>query len=163
MPTTVNYTNFNVDVISNEIATIPRSTTKTGTIATAANSVTIHGTNTLFLAELKVGNWLCDTTNYEVRRIRAINSDTVVIVDQPFSNVLTTTAVKTIDVSDLFSEVYAMIKSGDTDGKVDGKTMANGVPYLASVKSSIQVPYANKVDPITFDATSTNIYITTIV
>ncbi len=162
MPTVVNYKNDNVDVIDNEVATIPRFTVKTGTIASTSASPTIHGTNTLFLTELKVGDWLSDPTNYEVRKIRNIASNTVLTLDRPFSNTLTVTAVNTIKTTDLVQEVFANIVSGGTYGVVDGKVMKAGVPYLWARKSSIQIPDANKVDPITFNATGTTIYVTTV-
>ncbi len=162
MATTINYKNDNVDVIASETATIPRYTVKTGTIASTSASPTIHGTNTLFTTELKVGDWLSDPTNYEVRKIRNIASDTVLTVDRPFSNTLTTTAVNTIKTDDLVQEVFAYIVAGGTNGVVDGKTMIAGSPYLWGRKSSIQIPDSTKVDPITFNATSTTIAITTV-
>lgn len=159
---TRNYKNDNVEILSGEVATIPRATTGTGTIAATSVSVTIHGTGTLFLTDLKVGNWLCDLTNYEVRKIKSVVTDTLVIIDRPFSNALTTTAVNTVDTNDLVQEVFAVIKDGLADGVVDGKVMTNGVPFLWGRKSSIQISDANKVDPITFNATGTTITITTV-
>lgn len=157
-----NYKNDNVDLLDNVLDTIPRSSSQHGTFTTIADSVTVHGTSTQFSTEVKVGDWLCNLATAEVRKVRNIASNTVLTIDRPFSTVLTNVAVRTIPYKNLFQEVYAIIKNGDADGTVDGKQMRNGVPYLWSRKDSIQTAGPNSVDPITFDARNTKVYITTV-
>lgn len=63
---------------------IPFNVNGTGTIATHGQAVV--GTGTLFTTEMPAGSYLVDLTNWEVRRVYRVDSDTLAFLELVFTN-----------------------------------------------------------------------------
>lgn len=62
---------------------IPFNSAGTGTIAT--HGIAIVGTGTLFTTEMRVGSFLVDLTNNEVRKVYRVDSDTLAFLEVEFT------------------------------------------------------------------------------
>lgn len=72
--------------ITNTTDTLPRSQTLTGTVTSAANSRELVGTSTLFLTQLRRGDYIYDTVNTAIRQVERIDSDTVLWLKGGFTD-----------------------------------------------------------------------------
>lgn len=85
---TVNYKNSSTISITGSVQTVPAFVAPSGdTITVSADEPKmVVGTGTTFLADLKIGSWILDLSNKEVRKVVRIISDTVCEIDYAFSN-----------------------------------------------------------------------------
>ena len=82
--------------ITNTTETLPVSSSLTGTVSSAADSKMLVGTNTLFLTELRVGDYVYDNTNTELREVESIQSNTELRLKVGFTNALSGATVKRV-------------------------------------------------------------------
>lgn len=171
-----NNSNNVYDVITDK-RIIPYATLKTGTIVTAGTGVT--GIGTLFNTEMKAGSYLVDITNNEYRKIIRLGadgggSDTIAILDAPFSNVVTGQPL-VIDFDNANPvEILVLIptlnSSGDSNTSgfvVDNETATAkyfpiGFPYKPSKANRDRSSITDGINPIIVDASGTEMVVTII-
>lgn len=154
----VNYKNTGYDVIEDDKDTFPRSSAKTGTIAIASGSTQVNGTSTLFLTEMKIGGYLFNATDNEVRRIENIVSATSLSIDKPFTSVISGAAPVYVPESECV-EVSVFIPTGLTAGEIDGVSFPAGVGITWGKTGRTTSARRDHIDPVVLDATGTTICI----
>lgn len=132
--------------------TVPASTTKTGTIATLGINVT--GAGTAFRSELKLGDWIVDLAQDEVRKVMNIRSDTFLTIDSAFT--IDLAALTALVVVRSRAKMISITNAGGADGDVDGVALVSG--------ETVSFPKSNKnpdgkdfIDPLIVDPTGTTI------
>lgn len=156
MPT--NYKNTVYKYIDDQKITFPLNVTGSGTIDIAAGSTNVQGTSSAFLAEAKIGGWIFDSTHDELRKITAITSDTYLSIDRPFSNALSGVTPEFVPPS-VFTEICALVPSGNSDGEIDGEVLIAGVA-INFTKSGRSTGQPNYIDPLILNAGGTIMVIT---
>lgn len=149
--------NTNFYLITNAKAAVPAAISGTGTLTTnVANTKVITGTGTLFLTELKIDDFIYDAAQNQVRKVTAISSNTTLFIDEAFTTPLAGVALKYITDYDTIVEL-SVINAGAVNGKVDNIVLKAGlgISYSKTNKQNVG-RYAN-IDPITVDATGTEI------
>ncbi|MES2395818.1 MAG: hypothetical protein V4549_07435 [Bacteroidota bacterium] len=136
---------FIYDIISDK-RSIPFNSTGTGTVVT--HGIAVVGTGTLFTTEMRVGSYLVDLANDEVRRVYRVDSDTLAFLDIAF----------TVDLSSVAPEIIAAhqmkvkLISLDTEDScfVDGVAFTGvmTIPRTGNDRSS----RSDLIDPIIVDA-----------
>lgn len=154
----VNYKNSNIISISTD-TTLPAYAVKTGTLSETAGSKEIAGTGTLFTTETKIGDWIVDLTNHEMRRIVGIGSNTACNVDNSFSNTLAGVTVKIIPSSRVVKIDGICVAGG---GKIDTVTLPTNVWMNIADKSSREAGHSTLdfCDPIFVDGTGAAVVLT---
>ncbi len=148
---TVNYKNSNILSITTD-TTLPTYITKTGTLSVTANTKEITGVGTLFTTETKVGDWIIDLTNHEMRKITAIGTNLACTVDNNFSNTLSGATVKIIPSSRVVSILF---NCASGSAVIEGIT----IPVATTIvwdKSSRETQHSpiDFVDPVFINGTS---------
>ena len=80
----------NIHEVVTDKRSIPSNTNGTGTVVT--HGIAIVGTSTLFTTEMPAGSYLVDETNWEVRKVVRVDSDTLAFLEFPFTNDLASAA-----------------------------------------------------------------------
>ena len=133
------------NIISNGKDTIPLSVTKTGTIK--SDELVVTGTGTLFLSEVKVGDWIFSPTLNEVQQVASILTDTNLALYKRFSTDIS--VALNLQVS---QSIYAFLRVELTAaGKIDNVAIAAGKQFEWYSGSRSFKPLA----PIAVDATGT--------
>lgn len=141
-----------LDTYTNEIDTYPRSLAVTGTIDSDNDGRDIYGTGTLFASEFQVGEYLFVAAKSEVRRIKNIQSDTKISLDEPFSGAALSGATPLrVERPNRRSISFSI----DTTGAAD----INGVMLAAGTSNTFQSSGNNSVGrqyqvPIVIDSTA---------
>lgn len=131
---------------------VPAPTTMTGTIKTKGTNVT--GVGTLFLSEVKPGDWIVHIAQDEVRKIVTRRDDLFLAIDSPFSSDMT--------LSTAFQVVRSRVKqmslanSGAGDATIDGNPFMSGETVSFS-KSGKNPNGSDFIDPVIVDATGTTV------
>ena len=151
--------NNKVDLISNEIDTIPRSVAATGTI-TSANNRLIVGSSTLFTTELQEGDWIFISGQSEVQKVVNIVSNTELVLQDAFTTPLSASAFKSVPKNQ-YTMISWLIDTAGT-AEIDG----NVFPASASAtveNFTVRDGRASLVDPIVMDTTTNSnvIYVQT--
>lgn len=149
-----NFTNNSVINLSGSKATLPASSSGSGTFTTDGKR--LNGTNTKFATELPINSWVFDLTNNEFRQIERCDSDTLAWIRQPFSNVLTDLAVVKISNTDGIScENFISSVSGTVTLVTNQEAIIpNGVSISLSKSSRTRSGKNDIVDPCIIDATN---------
>ena len=107
---------------------VPASTAGTGTISTSSvcgAGQYITGSSTDFTSELERGAYLIDLTNHEVRKVKEVIDDELLIVDEAFSNDLSGVNLKYV------SEEDAQVVYMEIDNTGGSDTTINNVAFGA--------------------------------
>lgn len=130
--------------------TFPQSASVTGTISTGSRKDLIAGSSTLFLTELQVGDYIWDTANDEVARVRTINSDTELVLEEELSNTLSGTSNWKKVTGTQYQSISWLINS--TSGEnIDGQLKPDGASATLQYGGD---PYRYRpVKPIIIDST----------
>lgn len=152
MATVTNKKNSVYYQIDNTKAVVPASSTKTGTIV--SSDILVTGTNTLFLSEVKPGDWLADiVTNNEVRRVQKVFDNTTLSIDSAFTAALVGAAVVVVRSR---AKQVSLGNAGGADGTLDGVVMEAG-ETVTYPKSNKNPDGSDFIDPIIVDATGTRV------
>ncbi len=171
-----NSSNNVYDVITDK-RIIPYASLITGTIVTNGTGVT--GTGTLFNTEMKTGSYLVDLAHNEYRQIRRLGadgggSDTIGILDKPFSNVVTGQPLvidvlnaSPVEISVIIPILDAMGSSNASGLIVDNYTATTkyfpaGLPYTISKANRDRSALTDSINPIIVDASGTQMIVTII-
>ncbi len=158
---TVSSANTNVVSVSGltthpPVASATNGTAPTGTFTAGATGTEITGVGTNF-TKFKVGDWIVDYTNFEIRKIVNIQSDLICTVGPKFSNAL---AGVTLVITPSSRVKYATL-FGTTAAKINNVSMPLGVVIpLASEDNAAQHGNTNFIDPVFVDGTGGSIFIT---
>lgn len=149
-----NNNNLIAGQLVNEIDTLPRSLTGTGTITTNLKWAT--GVGTKFMTELPADSWIFNGTDQIVRVVRPI-SDTVVQLDSAFTVELSSVANYKYcnDQECQMKTVTFAVPLGSTDGTFDGAPLRAGRSEGYSTSGNHRTSSADFVNPVILDATST--------
>lgn len=136
---------------SNEQDSFPRSTTGTGTITAYNNRIVGSGTD--FIGEIQVGDYIYSKAQNAFRQVKAIMSDTELIIDRAFGSAISA-ATLYITPKTGYSEVSAIVTAAGA-GEIDGISFAqnNGNTWTS-------LDRFDKIYPIDIDATGTVIRVT---
>lgn len=139
---------------------VPASVAGTGTFASAAGSIDVVGSGSLFKTEIKRGDWLIDIANDEVRQVENVDTNTTLTLVQGFSNAQTTTAV--VSVVQSRAKKIGLI-ADNAAVTIDGQTMPANIE-ISWDKSSEDMTSAHSpnsfIDPVIVNATGHNLYVT---
>jgi len=137
------------------LTTIPAPTTQTGTFSVLTGSKDVTGTSTKFLTEVKQGDWLIDYTNFEVRKVESVKTDTALELVSGFSNDQSGIAVKTCPSS----RVVRIQLVSAAGGKLNNVTMPTSIPVELD-KSSRETMHSpiDYIDPVFVDGTGGAIF-----
>jgi len=110
-------------ILSVTKTTVPAYATKTGTMVTSGKNVI--GTGTLFVSEVRPGDWLVDINNFdELRKVVSITSNTHMIIDSPFAgDILAANPVRTVRSR---AKMISLSNTGGSDATVDGVALIPG-------------------------------------
>ena len=123
--------------------TLPKGRTLTGTFS--SNGKVVTGTGTLFTNELGgIKGWLYSTADNELRSFYQINGDTVLYLDQAFTNNQTNQPV--IVCMPLYRSIGARSSHSTNPATFNNRTFSAG--------QSKSYNFPGGVDPITYDAAS---------
>lgn len=134
---------------------IPNGITYTDAGGTNGATV-VSSVGTAFLTELKIGDWLVDFTNNELRKIVEIISNDNLTVNYNFSNTVAAASVITTIGS---SYVEQSIVFNPTAGLVDGVALPANIGFSWGKQGRTTSGDKDFVDPIIVDATATNAYL----
>ncbi len=138
--------------------TVPANANGTGTIVTVGTAV--EGTGTLFTTEMPVGSWLVDMTQYEIRKVIRVDSDTRAYVSNAFTSDISTVAPAIIPAAKAHPTAIAVsVPAGLTAGKIDNVAFAPGSAISFSKDSRDHSAARDIIDPIIVDGTSTTMQI----
>ena len=152
----VNYTNTLNEVISNSKDTYPLSSALTGTFNITSGSTQGNATGGALLSEAKVGGWLYDKTNSEIRRITSISDNNTFTIDHAFSNAQVGTTLYFTPDESLVEISIAFVPS---NGIVNNKALVANLGFSWGKSSRSTSGDRDFVDPIIVDATGTVAYI----
>lgn len=163
----MNYTNNDYDVITDK-RSIPYSSAGTGTISTLGTGVV--GAGTAFRSEAPAGSWFVDLSQNELRKVKTVESDTVIYLEQAFSSdiaALTTPQIIHQKLTNVFeiSVIIPLVDASGTAnafGKINNKTFPSGLPYELSKAGRDENSQRDFIDPIIVDATSTTMLVSTL-
>lgn len=119
------------------LESIPLSTALTGTCTVLHTSKSVVGTNTLFTSQIGYSGvtslttptsnasfgYLWDTSSWEARKVVDVYSDTLLYIEEPFTNDLAGATLKYIPASRIKSVTYVDNFGG---AKVNNMTLAAG-------------------------------------
>jgi hypothetical protein len=151
-----NFKNTVYDYYNNEIDTVPRSSTKTGTIETVGRH--LIGTSTLFKTELPIGSWVFSSSQLEVRKVISVDSDVKAELSNAFTiDIAAASALVAISFNDVkvVSISVQIPSSAAADGKIDNKTLPKGSSITFSKDSRDISGQNDSVDPLIVTATGT--------
>lgn len=152
-----NFKNTNRELITTK-RTVPLNSTKTGTISIVAGSKEVVGVGTLFLSEAKVGDWIIDFTNNELRQIESIENDLYCIIKQGFTNAFVAAATIITPKSDFVEISYLALAASN----IDGAAVTAG-EYGGWGKNSRERSAATDFcDPVIFDGATGNFVVLTL-
>lgn len=139
-------------LISSDV--VPASQTKTGTIET--HGINVIGTGTLFLSEVKPGDFIVDITNTEARKVTTRRDNLYLAIDSPFTSDLA--------AGTLLKVVRSRAKEVSIANEGAAAATVDGVPL--PINSVITLPKSNKnpngsdfIDPLFVNATGTEVYV----
>lgn len=138
--------------------TVPANITKTGTAVTTGTAV--QGTGTLFKTEMPVGSWLVDMSQYEIRRVIRVESDTLAYLDVAFSSNVSSAAPAIIPADKAKPVTISVsVPASGSDGAVDNVALAAGTGLTFSKDSRDHSAARDIVDPIIVNGTGTTMQI----
>ncbi len=154
-------------LLDNVKATAPLNEVGTGTIATI--KLGIIGSGTLFKSELKVGSYIIDFTNNQMKRVVEVTSDTTAILESAFGTDLAPSsqmdyipAWKT-NVREI-AAIVPVYKQDNTTaniwGKMDNIDTPPGIGVNFSKAQRDRSSGSDVVVPVIMDATGTQIFVT---
>lgn len=134
---------------------IPLNSAKTGTIATYGLSVV--GTNTLFLTEMIAGSYIVDLTQWEVRRVERVDSDTSAVLSQAFTANISAGTTPSVIRKQIASprEISIAIDSTSANGVLNNLAFSGSLTISKS--SSDRTSQWDNIMPIIVDGTGTTI------
>ncbi len=156
-------TNFKNDkfyTIADDKQSIPVSASGTGTISTTGKAV--KGVGTLFMSELRMGSWLVDLTQNEVRKVIRTESNTLVFLDNAFTvNIAALTTPNIISNTKLnIRQISVSIDPALANGEIDGTVLLAGAALEFGKPSDNSRNSFAFIDPLIADATGTEIQVT---
>lgn len=109
------------DITTNE-DTVPASSALTGTWTAAANSKRLLGASTTALSQIKIGQFIFDDANNEIRKVQDVQDNTNVILEKGFSNALSGATLKVVPMT---SRQISVLAVGDVTiiDKYDNSTL----------------------------------------
>lgn len=133
--------------------TFPQSTALTGTISAVNNDTLIIGSGTAFTTELQVGEYIYIAAQSAFRQIRAINSDTELVVKSAFPSAVSGATPKRVPV-----QGYRMI-SWAIDA--DGTAKIDNITFPASQSGTLDYSGGKRPEPVLIDSTANanNVYL----
>jgi len=140
-------------------ATVPASSTQSGTIQTVGKA--IEGAGTSFMTEMPVGSWLVDLTQNEIRKVIGVDSDILAYVSNAFTiDIPALTPPDVIQAKDAKCvSIAGQVPSGAAAGLLDGETFPAGTSFSFSKDSRDHSSARDLVDPIIVDAAGTQFQI----
>lgn len=142
----------NVYAVITDKRSIPFNSNGTGTIETFGEAVV--GTGTAFTTEMKVGSYLVSESQWQVRRVRRVDSDTVAFLDKPFTSNLASAAPSIIPWYSASPKMIALeVKSTDPDALIDNVAFT-GILNLDK-SGNDRSSFRDIVKPIVVDASGT--------
>ena len=135
--------------------TVPVYTTKTGTITTSGKNVI--GVGTLFVTEVRPGDWMVDINNFdELRKVVSITDDTHLVVDSPFQgDILVAAPFRTVRSR---AKQISIANAGATDATVDGEPLIPG-ETITYPKSNKNPNGSDFIDPFIVVPSATTIHV----
>lgn len=133
--------------------TFPQSTTLTGTITAVNNNTLIKGTGTAFETELQAGEWIYIEAQSAFRQIRAINSNTELVLWSAFPAAVSGATPKRVPNSG-----YRMI-SWSIDSA--GTAKIDNITFEAGDSGTLSYMGGKRPSPILIDSTANgnNVYV----
>jgi len=154
-----NFSNDDIIELSAAKDTIPLSSAQTGTVD--SEGIIVRGTATLFMTELKVGDYIFDAAQNEIRKVKAITDNTSLVLWNAFSVNMAAVALVTTPASRITSLSI---------GVPPGSALAASIYNNAGTATTLRIGTAkswsktseNKgvntyVDPKIVDATGTDV------
>lgn len=136
-----------------DVDTLPKATTMTGTISSSGIRVT--GVGTLFTTQLDVGDYIY--SDAILQRVVSIESDTILITDAAFSPAL---AADTYKATRANFRMVRIQNVGGANGLVNGETLYDGAEIL--IPDHMAYGIKSRIEPFYYDATGTVFAFTTI-
>lgn len=153
----VNYKNTIYYLVTTK-QTVPANANGSGTVVTTG--IAVQGTGTLFKTEMPVGSWLVDMTQYEIRRVIRVDSDTLAYLDVAFSSNVSSVAPAIIPADKAKPVTISVsIPSGLGNGEVDHVVLTAGTGLTFSKDSRDHSAARDIVDPIIVNGTGTSMQI----
>lgn len=142
----------NVYAVITDKRSIPFNSNGTGTIETFGEAIV--GSGTAFTTEMKAGSYLVSESQWEVRRVRRVDSDTLAFLDKPFTSNLTSAAPSIIPWYAASPKMIALeVKSTDPDALIDNVAFS-GILNLDKTGNS-RSSFRDIIKPIVVDASGT--------
>lgn len=130
---------------------LPAEVTKTGTISHENATTLVIGVGTLFMSELKVGQWIY--ANSVLRKITDLESNTRLQVNATFGGTLSGVALKTCE-----SGAYRFVRIENVHASVAATVLGVSVP----AGKHVEYKEAAGVEPLFYDGTSSTLLISTL-
>lgn len=147
-------------LLDNVKATAPRNEVGTGTIET--NKLGVIGTGTLFKEELKVGSYIIDFANDEMKRVVEVQSDTYAILESAFTTDLSASSqldyipawkTNARAISAIVPVYQEDNTTENTYAVIDGANVAPGIGLNDDKANRDRSSGGDMVKPIIIDAT----------
>lgn len=147
-----NSINYNITTTK---TTVPAYLTKTGTIVTSGKNVV--GTGTLFVSEVRPGDWIADINNFdELRKVKSITDNTHLTIDSPFAgDILAANPLRTIKSR---AKLVSLSNTGGSDATVDGTPLIPG-ETVSFPKSNKNPNGSDFIDPFIVVPASTTVHV----
>lgn len=134
--------------------TIPASVAISGTLTSVGTVVTGIGTD--FQNDVKLGDWIYDAAQNEIRQIKSISERTEVFhLTRAFSVDLAAIAAVRVPESDL--QELSLSNDGAAAGAIDGNTFPSGKIATFDKKNTVNMGANRFIDPKVVDGTGTSI------
>lgn len=142
--------NQNIFTYTNVQDSIPKATAGTGTITARNDHRLITGEGTLFLAEVKIFDWIYMKSNNEFRKVVDIMSNTELIIDTKF-DVDPNGSNFHITPKSRYRMVSWLVK-GNNDAIIDGENFAKNEGNTFEKQTKGKTASSDYILPIDVDA-----------